>query len=92
MPVLGFVTPRRSFVSAIFSGFWRRNSCCDDASFPHGLAGPISRLLLPPDRRHHGLDAEDVERPSQIIDERREAELGGHIVEASHWSAGLFDA
>jgi hypothetical protein len=48
--------------------------------------------IASPDRRHHGLDAEDVERPSQIVDERRDAELGGHIVEASHWSAGLFDA
>jgi hypothetical protein len=46
--------------------------------------GPISRLLLAPDRRHHGLDATDVEGPSQIVDERREAELGPDIVEPPH--------
>jgi hypothetical protein len=41
------------------------------------------------DRRDHGLDAKDVERPSQIVDERREAEFGAHIVEASHQEGAL---
>ena len=45
--------------------------------------------LSPPDGRHHGIDAEDVERPSQIVDERSEAELGAHIVEASHQESAL---
>ncbi len=34
-----------------------------------------------PDGRHHRLDAEDVERPPQIIDERGQTELGADIVE-----------
>ena len=39
---------------------------------------------LAPDRGHHCLYPKDVERPSQIVDERREAELGAHVIEASH--------
>ena len=35
------------------------------------------------------LDAEDVERPSLIVDERREAGLSAHIVEASHQEGAL---
>ena len=34
--------------------------------------------LSRPDGRHHRLDAEDVERPPQIIDERGQTELGAH--------------
>jgi hypothetical protein len=33
------------------------------------------------ERAFDDADVEDVERPSQIVDERREAELGAHIVE-----------
>ena len=55
----------------------------------HGPTGPISRLLLAPDRSHHGLYAKDVERPSQIVDERRQAELGAHLIETSHQEGAL---
>ena len=44
---------------------------------------------LAPDRGHHCLYPKDVERPSQIVDERSEAELGAHIVEASHHESAL---
>ena len=36
-----------------------------------------------------GFDSKDVECPSQIVDERREAEFGAHIVEASHQEGAL---
>ena len=39
--------------------------------------------------RHHRLDAEDVERPPQIIDERGQTELGADIVEALHQKGAL---
>jgi hypothetical protein len=45
--------------------------------------------LSPRDGRHHGLDAENVERPPQIGDARREAERGAPIVEASHHESAL---
>ena len=44
---------------------------------------------LAPDRGHHCLYPKDVERPSQIVDERREAELGAHIIDASHQEGAL---
>src|ERR1700682_3855925 len=50
---------------------------------------PILRLPSPPDGRHHRLDAEDVERPPQIIDERGQTELGADIVEALHKKGAL---
>ena len=70
-------------VSLTFSGFGAgfRLNHADDARVTAEL---ISHLLLAPDRRHHGLDAKDVEGPSQIVDERREAELSPDIVEALH--------
>jgi hypothetical protein len=37
---------------------------------------------ITPGGRHHRLDAEAVERPPQIIDERGQTELGADIVEA----------
>src|SRR5271168_2769603 len=56
-------------------------------------AGPVSIAppfhLLPPDRRDHGLDAEDVERPPQIVGERRQAELSSDVVEAPHQEGAL---
>jgi hypothetical protein len=44
---------------------------------------------LAPDRGHHCLDAEDVERPAQIVDERRQTEFGPRIVEAFHQKGTL---
>jgi len=44
---------------------------------------------LAPDRGHHCLNPKDVERPSQIVDERREAELGAHVIDASHQEGAL---
>ena len=44
---------------------------------------------LAPDRGHHCLYPKDVERPSRIVDERREAELGAHVIDASHQEGAL---
>jgi hypothetical protein len=46
--------------------------------------GPHMAALSRPDSRHQGLDAEDVERSPQIVDERRQAELGPDVVESLH--------
>jgi hypothetical protein len=48
-----------------------------------------TRLLLAPDRGHHCLYAKDVERPSQIIYERRQAELGADFFETTHEKGAL---
>ena len=42
--------------------------------------GPIITLVSCSNGRHHGVDAEDVDGPPEIVDECREAELGvtGH--------------
>jgi hypothetical protein len=53
-----------------------------------GLAN-IAASPNPPGGRHHRLDAEDVERPPQIIDERGQTELGADIVEALHQKGAL---
>src|SRR5450759_3633868 len=45
--------------------------------------------LSRPDSRHQGLDAEDVERSPQIVDERRQAELGPDVVESLHQKCAL---
>src|ERR1700726_3089464 len=50
---------------------------------------PILRLPSPPGGLHHRLDAEDVERPPQIIDERGQTELGADIVEALRQKGAL---
>ncbi len=43
---------------------------CDDAIVVHvGGSGQYRASRHPPGGRHHRLDAEDVERPPQIIDE-----------------------
>ncbi len=55
---------------------------------PAGNAARI-RLVSCSNGRHHGLDAKDVEGPSQIVDERREAELSPDIVEALHQKGAL---
>jgi len=47
------------------------------------------RSPLAPDRGHHCLYPKDVERPSRIVDERREAELGAHVIDASHQEGAL---
>ena len=53
------------------SGFCPPISCkCGHHSSGHG--------------RHQPCDAQNVERPSQIVDERRQAELGADLVEAAH--------
>src|ERR1019366_5321167 len=46
--------------------------------------GPHMAARSRPDSRHQGLDAEDVERSPQIVDERRQAELGPDVVESLH--------
>ena len=76
-----------------FCAFWSRESpvVTPGAStqvIPAGNA-PCITLVSCSNGRHHGLDAEDVERPSQIVDERREAELGAHIFEALHQKGAL---
>ena len=50
------------------------------------MHGPtaVSRLLLAPDRGHHCFYAKDVQRPSQIVDERRQTEFGADFFEATH--------
>ena len=50
----------------------------------------IASSPSPPGDRHHRLDAEDVERPPQIIDERGQTELGADIVEALHQKGPWF--
>ena len=55
---------------------------------PAGNAARIT-IVSCSNGRHHGLDAKDVEGPSQIIDERREAELSPDIVEALHQKGAL---
>src|ERR1035437_6376118 len=51
--------------------------------------GPHMAALSRPDSRHQGLDAEDVERSPQIVDERRQAELGPDVVESLHQKCAL---
>ena len=51
--------------------------------FQLGL-GRVCQPFHARDCRHRGLDAEDAERPSQIVDERREAEFGAHVFAAPH--------
>ena len=46
--------------------------------------GPIITLVSCSDGGYHGLNAKDVNGPSEIVDERGEAELGPDIVEAPH--------
>ena len=57
----------------------------------HGPTGPVSRLLLAPDRGHHCFYAKDVQRPSQIVDERRQTEFGADFFEAAHEKGTLLD-
>ena len=54
-------------------------------------AGNAPRITLGScsDRRHHRLDAQNINGPSQIVDERREAELSPEIVEALHQEGAL---
>jgi hypothetical protein len=47
--------------------------------------GPLCQPFHARDCRHRGLDAEDAEGPSQIVDERREAELGAHVFAEAPW-------
>jgi hypothetical protein len=54
-----------------------------------GPVRPVSRRLSPPDGRHHGIDAEDVDGPPEIVGERSQAELGPDIVEAPHQESAL---
>src|ERR1019366_6809396 len=51
--------------------------------------GPHMAALSRPESRHQGLDAEDVERSPQIVDERRQAELGPDVVESLHQKCAL---
>src|SRR6202023_3803905 len=50
---------------------------------PAGNAPPITFVSCS-NGRHHGVDAEDVDGPPEIVDECREAELSPDIVEALH--------
>jgi hypothetical protein len=60
-------------LSAMFEHFWRRMPAVMTRSSstwvgPANIAPPVT-----PDGRHHGIDAEDVDGPPQIVDECREA-------------------
>jgi hypothetical protein len=89
------VRPFTMYVSRALMDFCCRasNRVPDVAwSSPTGFCHPISCNGGHPSSghgRHQPCDAENVERPSQIVDERRQAELGADLVEAAHEKGAL---
>jgi hypothetical protein len=55
---------------------------------PAGNAPPITFVSCS-NGCHHGIDAEDVDGPPEIVDKCREAELSPDIVEAPHQESAL---
>ena len=75
-----------------FCAFWSRESpVVTPGASTQVSAGNAPRITVVsrPDGRRHGLDAKDVEGPSQIVDERCKAELSPDIVEALHQKGAL---
>ena len=58
------------------------------SSFTWSKRADIAPPLVP-DRGHHCLYSKDVERPPESVDECREAELGAHVIDASHQEGAL---